>query len=50
MGQTLDFILIIALWFFAPTLFVVLLACILSLLGIKPPKPRRDGWFGDQRW
>jgi energy-converting hydrogenase Eha subunit A len=38
--------LFVFLWFFAPTIFTILIACVLSLLRIKPPKPRRDGWFG----
>ena len=42
----MKFLLIFFLWLFAPTFGVVLLACLLSLLRIKPPKPRRDGWFG----
>lgn len=42
----MNFVILFTLWLFAPIFFCILLACILSLLRIKPPKPRRDGWFG----
>lgn len=32
---------------FLPSVCIVLLACLLSLFRVQPPKPRRDGWFGE---
>jgi hypothetical protein len=43
---SLDLILIYLAYLLVPTFLVVLIALVLSLLGIKPPKPRNDGWFG----
>lgn len=43
-------LILFALWLFAPTLCVVVLACVLSMFHVKPPPPRQDGWFGDNGW
>lgn len=39
------------IWLFAPTLCVVLLACLLSALRIKPPKKQygEASWFPDEK-
>ena len=42
----MDLFIVFMIWLFAPTFLCILLACLLSLLRVKPPKPRRDGWFG----
>lgn len=41
------FLLAFLLWLFAPTMLVVLIAIVLSVLGFKPPKhhPGQDSWF-----
>jgi hypothetical protein len=44
------FLLAFLLWLFAPTMLVVLIAIVLSVLGFKPPKPRNDGWFRGRDW
>lgn len=44
--EAVKLLLFFLVWLFAPTICVVVLACVLSILRIKPPKPRRDGWFG----
>lgn len=40
-------LIIFLIWVFGPTLCVVLLACGLSLLGLKPPKTGKPSWFID---
>lgn len=34
------------IWLLASTICVLILACLLALFHVKPPPPRRDGWFG----
>lgn len=41
---------IFAIWLFAPTACTVVIACLLSIFGFKPPKQRNDGWFKGPDW
>jgi hypothetical protein len=45
-----QFVLFWLLWVFGPTALVVALACVLSLLGIEPPKPKGPSWFKTRDW
>lgn len=38
------------IWLFAPTLVVIVIACILSLTPLKPPKNRGTSWFKTRDW
>lgn len=52
-GVLVSFFLSWLLWLFAPTLCVVVIACLLSVFGFKPPKtkPGQDSWFtNDRHW
>lgn len=48
MRSVVNDFLIFLIWVFGPTICIVLIACLLSLTPLKPPKTRRGGWFIDK--
>jgi hypothetical protein len=48
-GMLMRFLEVFLLWLFAPTLLVVMIAIILSLTPLKPPKTH-NGWWKERDW
>jgi hypothetical protein len=50
--SSLNALEILAIWLFAPTAVVCVIALVLSALRIKPPKhkPGQPSWFKERDW